>query len=477
MTDHANKYLGPVILATKNKPVRILFQNNLPVSGTAGSNLFIPVDTTAMGAGMGPKFANGADCNPLTQACASFTQNRATLHLHGGNTPWISDGTPHQWITPAGDSTPFKKGQSFANVPDMVGPGKPIPTPTAGDGLATFFYTNQQSSRLMFYHDHAYGLTRLNVYAGEAAGYVLTDPQEEALIDSGVLPNAGGVYRYGIPLIIQDKTFVPEDIAIQDSKWDTTNWGQPSDLWFPHIYEPNQSLTTPDRLNPTGRWDYGPWFWPPQPVAADKATLPEPSMVPEAFMDTMLVNGTAYPYLPVLPQAYRFRILNASNDRSLNLQLYYADPSVTGPGAGKEVKMVPATFPTAASPLQLCSTATVTRDAGLAIGAIDPATGRPLNGTGLPANCWPTSWPTDSREGGVPDPTTAGPAIIQIGTEGGFLPAPVVIPSQPVNYEYDRRNIVVLNVKEKGLFLRGSGTGGCYYRFLSGSRRFQADSL
>ena len=37
----------------------------------------------------------------------------------------------------------------------------------------TFFYTNQQSNRLMFYHDHALGITRLNVYAGEAAGYLL----------------------------------------------------------------------------------------------------------------------------------------------------------------------------------------------------------------------------------------------------------------------------------------------------------------
>ena len=34
-----------------------------------------------------------------------FVKNRATLHLHGGNTPWISDGTPHQWITPAGEMT------------------------------------------------------------------------------------------------------------------------------------------------------------------------------------------------------------------------------------------------------------------------------------------------------------------------------------------------------------------------------------
>ncbi len=89
------------------------------------------------------------------------------------------------------------------------------------------YYTNQQSARLMFYHDHAHGITRLNVYAGMAAPYLLVDQYEEALIDSGILPNqvvtkgidktpgaattgptAGGYYRYGIPLVIQDKTFI-----------------------------------------------------------------------------------------------------------------------------------------------------------------------------------------------------------------------------------------------------------------------------
>ncbi len=81
----------------------------------------------------------------------------------------------------------------------------------------------------------------------------------------------------------------------------------------------------------------------------------------------------------------------------------------------------------------------------------------PLGGTGLPMNgttkCWPSVWPIDGRDGGVPDPTTAGPAIIQIGTEGGILPAPVVIPSTPVGYEYNRRNIVVLNISTHGLLL------------------------
>ena len=59
--------------------------------------------------------------------------------------------------------------------------------------------------------------------------------------------------------------------------------------------------------------------------------------VPEAFMDTMMVNGTAYPYLVVAPGPYRFRILNACNDRYLNLQLYKNYQQT-------EVKMVKAVF-------------------------------------------------------------------------------------------------------------------------------------
>ena len=73
--------------------------------------------------------------------------------------------------------------------------------------------------------------------------------------------------------------------------------------------------------------------------------------------------------------------------------------------------------------------------------------------TGLPPNCWPAVWPTDGRDGGVPDPTTAGPKMVQIGTEGGVLPNPVVIPSTPTGYEYNRRSITVLNIFTHGLLL------------------------
>ncbi len=350
------EYLGTTIIAQKNRPTRVKFTNLLPTG--SGGDLFIPVDTSVMGAGAGPLDSNGQPCDPMDPTnmvpCAQYSQNRATLHLHGGVTPWISDGTPNQWITPAGESTQYPKGVSVVNVPDM---------PDPGPGSETFFYTNQQSARLMFYHDHSYGITRLNVYAGEAAPYLVQDPTEQALVASGIIP------ADEVPLVIQDKTFVPgsAQLAAEDPTWNTSLYGGAGNLWFPHVYMPNQNPWDSQGVNAMGRWDYGPWFWPPYTGITDGTVanpfngtspeegptipgIPNPSVTPEGFMDTPVVNGTAYPYLTVGQKAYRFQILNASNDRTWNLQLYCASSNgqmwdssgkLVNPGAG-EVAMVPA---------------------------------------------------------------------------------------------------------------------------------------
>ena len=139
--------LGPMIVAHRDRPVRVKFTNKL-ATGPEG-DLFLPVDTTVVGAGTGP---NGGT--------ELYKQNRATMHLHGGTTPWISDGTEHQWITPAGETDVVSEGRQRSQRARHGRPG--------ARAQMTFFYTNQQSARLMFYHDHAYGITRLNVYAGEA---------------------------------------------------------------------------------------------------------------------------------------------------------------------------------------------------------------------------------------------------------------------------------------------------------------------
>ena len=169
-------YLGPLIVAERDRPVRIKFTNSLPTG--QGGDLFIPVDTTVMGSGAGPNMAMpvsadrvggvGATVQVTTMAphnlnagylvklhgfspdayngefrvlpdgltatsfrvtlkadpggpatgighiVEMYTQNRATIHLHGGYVPWISDGTPHQWITPAGENYLLPQGRQRA---------------------------------------------------------------------------------------------------------------------------------------------------------------------------------------------------------------------------------------------------------------------------------------------------------------------------------------------------------------------------
>jgi len=484
------QFLGPIIVAQKDRPVRVLFVNALP-TGAAG-DLFVPVDQTIMGSGDFQVDFNPANNKQTAMNSGKFAQNRGELHLHGGRTPWISDGTPHQWITPANDpdAAAYPKGVSVANVPDM---------PNPGPGAQTYYWTNQQSARLMFYHDHAWGITRLNVYVGEAAGYVITDPTEAALINEGILPTDQ------IPLVIEDKTYVdaeplsPTYILKTDPTW---RWGtgaetgtitefnetvpvrtpKAGDLWWPHIYMPAQNPFDITGIAPMGRWAYGPYFWPatnnpyqpiPNPyfnglcdayfnadgnltfdqrdIDLNKAAVlgyttipipgavndplngdytaletpycqppeipstPNPSWGAEAFMDTPVINGTAYPVLEVEPKAYRLRILNAAHDRFFNLSMYKADPNVLAPAGhcnGTNIGV-------------LCDQ--LTEVAMLDASGIPPAGKEP----------YPATYPADSRPGGVPDWTMPGPEWLQIGTEGGWLPQPVTIPPNPVTWNND----------------------------------------
>ena len=293
-----SQYLGGVIVAKTGRPVRIKFSNNLPWKH------ILPIDNTIMGAETGQ------------------AQNRTAVHLHGGLVPWTSDGGPFAWFTPSDSML-----QPFTHGPDWQ----------AGD----YWYPNGQSNRLVWYHDHAFGITRLNAYAGLASAYVITDQAEAQLIASNVIPNNR------IPLVIQTKTF--KTVADQ--------WGDLGDLWYPSVYE--DALT-----DSKGRWDRysGPGILP----------LPYPSAVPEFFADTAMVNGACYPYLNVEPRRYRLQLLNGDQARVFNLQLYYAKSSDLNDPLSKEE-----------------------------------------------------------------DTTKPGPAFIQIGSEGGFLPAPVVLNNPPVKTQYD----------------------------------------
>jgi spore coat protein A len=283
--DH--KYLAGIIVAKRATPVLLNVTNKLP------NTALIPVDPTI-------------EASP-TQTVGQLPLNRIATHLHGGFTPWFSDGTPFQWFDPNGLT-----GASFMNVPGSHPPA----------GTATYYYPMDQSARFVWYHDHAIGITRTNAYAGIASALLINDSFESALVNSGLLPDL-----VGIPLVIQDKTFVPSNILTQDPTW---QWGNPGDLWYPHVYEFNSGPFGLCNTNDTGRWDYGPCVVPQANIPPSNQVLPNPSVVPEAFLDTILVNGGIYPVLTVPPKRVRFRMLNGSQARFYHLNLYPEDPSHIG---------------------------------------------------------------------------------------------------------------------------------------------------
>ena len=343
------KHLGMTILAAKGTPVQITFKNQLPAAH------IIPVDTD-------PFFYN-----------AAVAQNAIATHLHGGLVPWISDGGPYDWFTPTAAGPSFKNNTTLTPGSDPIWGSLP-------PGSGEYYYPNNQSARLLWYHDHAHDITRINAYAGIASAYVIRDPFENDLNARGVLPSLANAAE--IPLVLQDKVFInPATIGAKDPSWPLPVDDDFSDLWYPHKYEGGAS---PEMLlsalpgTATGRWDdHG-----PSPFGTITPP-PDPTVIPEMFGDTILVNGTVYPALSVQPRRYRFRVLNACNARFMNLQLYEMGP-------GGEVTLAPV---------------------GL---EIDP------NGN-------PVLAPTNA----------AGPAIYQIGTEAGFLPAPVVLnsPPRPIGYQ------------------------------------------
>jgi len=202
------------VVAQSGTPLTVSFTHDLPATYPD----WIPVDTRL---------------TPLGN------EVRVMTHLHGGFVAGDSDGNP-------------------AVTPNGFGPGQ----------TQTVDYTNQQPqmpASLLWFHDHGLGATRLNVFAGLAAAYILRDQY-----DTGTEPNPIGIPggEYEIPLVIQDRRF-------------------------------NRDGTF---LYPTSDIEGATW-------------------IGEYFGDTMLVNGKVSPFLEVEPRMYRLRILNGCNARILSLDI------------------------------------------------------------------------------------------------------------------------------------------------------------
>ena len=229
----------------------------------AGSTVDVSYDTDPDGViGNTHLLASSIDRNildPYVAHGANTPDTRFMTHLHGAFVDGPSDGNPY----------------ATEHTQEWRPPGQ------AGPQLESKQYPPQDRAGLIWYHQHAHGITHLNVYAGLAGGYLLRDQWDTGRIDNplGLPANRGvdgsliGVYE--VPLVIQDRIFRANAL------------GTALDLFYPPA----------------------PW-------------------VPEFFGDTMCVNGAVEPFMNVEPRPYRFRIINGCNARFLNLS--FLGGSVTG---------------------------------------------------------------------------------------------------------------------------------------------------
>ena len=201
---YGNSVPGPTIETRSGEEIVVEWPNQLPAKH------FLPIDHNLMGAEKG------------------VPQSRMVVHVHGARVPPQSDGWPE----------------------DAYAPGKSV----------TYHYPNRQDAAMLWYHDHAMGINRLNICAGMAGLYMIRDSFEDALN----LPKD----EHEVPLVLMDRLI-----------------GTDGQIYYPVSQFPN-----------------APW-------------------IPEYSGNATLINGKLLPWLDVQPRKYRFRILNASNSRFYFLQL------------------------------------------------------------------------------------------------------------------------------------------------------------
>ena len=200
---------GPTIEAMRGEPLLVEWINALPTQH------FLPIDHTIHGAER------------------SKPQVRTVAHVHGARAPAASDGYPEDWFAP---------GHS-----------------------ALYHYPNAQDAATLWYHDHAMGITRLNIYAGLFGAFNVRDAEEQGL----GLPSGD----CDLPLILCDR------LIAQDGQ-----------LYYPVSDDPS-----------------APW------VMQCKGNL-------------TLCNGKLFPYFEVEPRRYRLRLINVANSSFFDLSLSHDQP-------------------------------------------------------------------------------------------------------------------------------------------------------
>lgn len=214
---------GPTIEVRRGQQLDLAWENAI-----TGSYPVHAVELPMQNATAGPG-RDGADLRPDVAALPPWT----VVHLHGARTNAGNDGWTENGVLP-GDTQLSE-------------------------------YPNEQRATTLWYHDHAMGITSLNMMAGLMGMCLIRDDEEDALH----LPHG----KREVPLVICDRNL------------DTDAHG---DLTGELLYK---TSVTPDGIK-----------------------------LPFSGPFT-LVNGVIWPYLDVGACWHRFRVVNASNLRPYGLQL------------------------------------------------------------------------------------------------------------------------------------------------------------
>ena len=192
-------------------------------------------------------------------------------HVHGGHSDFQFDGNPEFFFSPGWAI----RGPQWLEK--------------------KYVYQNDQPAGTVWYHDHALGLTRLNVYAGMAGFYIIRDNDDTGLFGNPLdLP----AWPYEAGLAIQDKMFHADG-----SLFYPTYPGDP----FYDDFITGEGADLPPDLFPGGG----------------------PTALAEFFGDHMVVNGVIWPKMEVEPRNYRLRLLNGCDSRFLVAQFFEVPAGAT----------------------------------------------------------------------------------------------------------------------------------------------------
>jgi len=246
-----------------------------------GNRHLLPVDTSVHWCYSlhGDSSANGVDYRQF-----SIKKNGVPIitHLHGGNSDFQFDGNPEFFYSPDGGV----KGPQWDAVP--------------GGFTNTFRYNNNVPAGNLWYHDHALGITRLNVYAGLAGFYFVRDEFDTGLPDN---PLGLPAFPYELAYAIQGRIFTDKGALFYPAF--------PGDPFYDDFITGEGAILPPD-IFPGGG----------------------PTALAEFFGDHIVVNGKIWPKADVEPRNYRMHLLNGTDSRFLVVQFVAVNAGETDPTMG-----------------------------------------------------------------------------------------------------------------------------------------------